>query len=465
MALNTEMPGRHLRNLYSLLGSQRTGPLLVQPLSRQQRTLGVLLVGNDRSQRAFSPDEQELCQRIGAQLGTAIENARLHSDLLAQVTRLSESLRMQQGESLRTTAVLESMPEGVIISGKDGRIVAANATAARTLGIPRERILGHSIERLLGEVALDTQAIAGVFSQPNRPVQATFESEHGIIHVSAAPVCTPKGDHAGVVAFLRDITQETEAEKARSEFITAISQGLRSPLTAVRGYAEALSNGLAGTVSDTQSHFLKIIRDNALRMVSLIENLIAASQIEKGFLTLQYGKTNLSLLISDVVRPFQGELEARQLELRLDVDDEQPLIEADPARVRQILENLVSNAIKFTYPGGRITIGARPLRDVEGQPPTYYSLWVADTGIGIAAEEQPKIWRRYYRPANSLATETGKLCVGLSIVKSLVEAHNGRVWVESTPGVGSTFTVLLPTRRIQSISGEQSQVHTSLDAG
>jgi signal transduction histidine kinase len=215
-------------------------------------------------------------------------------------------------------------------------------------------------------------------------------------------------------------------------------------------------------VSDTQSHFLKIIRDNALRTVSLVENLVAASQIEKGFLTLQYGETNLRRLISDVVRSFQHELEARQLELSLDMDDDRALIEADPARVRHILENLVSNAIKFTYPGGEVTIGARPLRDVEGQPPTHYSIWVADTGIGIPAEEQPHIWGRYYRPANSLDGEAGELSVGLSIVKSLVEAHNGRVWVESTPGVGSTFTVLLPIKRIQPISNEHSQAHTSL---
>ena len=114
-----------------------------------------------------------------------------------------------------------------------------------------------------------------------------------------------------------------------------------------------------------------------------------------------------------------------------------------------ILDNLVSNALKFTYPGGCITIGAKPLQGTAGEPQTHCAIWVSDTGIGVPPEEQPHIWERFYRPTSPLAAGGGGLGVGLSIVKSLVEAHKGRVWVESTPGVGSTFTVLLPIKRVQ----------------
>jgi signal transduction histidine kinase len=131
----------------------------------------------------------------------------------------------------------------------------------------------------------------------------------------------------------------------------------------------------------------------------------------------------------------------------LELDDNLLAIEADPARVRQIVDNLVSNAVKFTYPGGRVTIGATLLHDEGEQPQMHCAIWVEDTGIGISPEEQEHIWERFYRPANPLAVEASGLGVGLSIVKSLVEAHNGRVWLESTPGMGSKFTVLLPTKR------------------
>jgi signal transduction histidine kinase len=281
------------------------------------------------------------------------------------------------------------------------------------------------------------------------PLQTVFELEGKIVHVSAAPVLTPSGDNLGVVAVLRDISRETEAERAKSEFITAISHELRTPLTAIRGYTEALDGGMVGPMSEAQAHFLGIIRDNALRMGNLAENLIAISELEKDGIKLEYVETDVHLAIGDVVRAFRNELEARELALVLELDDDLTTIEADPARVRQIVDNLVSNAVKFTYPGGRVTIGTALLRDDGERPQEHCAIWVEDTGIGISSEEQEHIWERFYRPVNPLAVEASGLGVGLSIVKSLVQAHNGRVWLESTPGAGSKFTVLLPIKRTQ----------------
>lgn len=453
LVVNTDTDNPHLQAVYELLGSSETGPIIVQPLLCQHRVLGALVLGNDRSQRTFRTGEGRLCQHIAAHMATAIQNARLYQDREVHVRQLSGLLQSSEQEIQRHVAILGSIAAGVVVTDKEGHIVAANAAAERTLGVSREHILDHSLERLAAQVALNPQADWCALTQCEGPLQVALELESGVIRIDAAPVVTPAGDHLGTVALLRDVTPETEAEKARSEFITAISQGLRSPLTSIRGYAEALSSGMVGSVSEAQSHFLKIIRDNALRMAGLIENLVAASQIERGFLTLEYGEIDLHLLISDVLRSFEGELEARQLEINMEVDDRLPLIEADPARVRQILENLISNAIKFTYPGGHISVGVKTLRDNEGQPPTHCSIWVADTGIGISAEEQPHIWERFRRSADSLDTEASRLGVGLSIVRSLVEAHSGRVWVESTPGGGSTFTVLLPIKHAPSLGG------------
>jgi len=135
----------------------------------------------------------------------------------------------------------------------------------------------------------------------------------------------------------------------------------------------------------------------------------------------------------------------------LDLPTDLPLVEVDPNRLRLIMDNLLSNAIKFTYPEGRITLGCRAIYGTLGQP-TYFSIWVSDTGVGIPLEEQGLIWQRFYRVDNPLSLEAGGLGIGLTITKALVEAHAGRVWVDSTPGQGSTFTVLLPIKRGQDVS-------------
>jgi len=438
-----------LESLYTLLDSPQIGPTIIQPLLRQQRALGLLIIGNDHCQRPFTPGEGRLSQSIAVQVASAIDNARLYRDLAVQTHQLANLLQLQKANTRQQMAILESIAEGVIVSDQDGRIVTANAAAEKILGVTRQRILGLLLERMVNQISLGPSADWRAVTHSETPLQTVFNLENKIVHVNSAPALTSDGEHLGTVAILRDITKETEAERAKSDFITVASHELRTPLTAIRGYTEALSSGMAGKVTETQYHFLRIVRDNALRMANLTENLIAVSEIEKEFLKLDYEYTDLQLLIGDVVVSFQSQLEDRQLEMHLDLDPSLPLVDADAARIRQILDNLVSNAIKFTYPGGKITIGARSLQEENGQPPTQYAIWVSDTGIGIPPQEQARIWERFYRPSNPLAEEASGLGMGLSIVKSLTEAHAGRVWLESAPGMGSTFTVLLPIRRIQ----------------
>jgi PAS domain S-box-containing protein len=435
-----------------LLGSPEAGPTIVQPLLHQKAILGALVVGNDHSRHTFSPNKSRLCQSVAVQVTAAIENARLYRDLQAQATQLAELLQSQEDEGRRRMAILESVADGVVVSDSEGRIIIVNVAAERILGTARKRILGRSLRHLTGHTALDPNTDWGVVADSDTTLQTVFELEGKVVHVSAAPVLTPSGDNLGIVAVLRDISREVEGERAKSEFITSISHELRTPLTAIRGYAEALGGGMVGPLSEAQTHFLGIIRDNALRMGSLTENLIAISELERGGLKLEYIETDIHLAVGDVVNGFQSEIEARQLDLVLMLDENLPTIEADPARIRQILDNLISNAVKFTYPGGRVTIGASLLRDEENPSTPHCAIWIEDTGIGISPDEQAHIWERFYRPSSPLAVEASGLGVGLSIVKSLVEAHNGRVWLESTPGVGSKFTVLLPIKRTKPVS-------------
>ncbi len=455
LIINANVNVPRLQSLYTLLGSQQTGPTIVQPLVCQRRVLGALVVGNDHSQREFAPDEARLFRSIAAQLATAIENAWLFRDLKKRAKQLGDSLQSQEDESQRQAAILESLTEGVIVEGQDRRVVITNATAERVLDIPRQQILGRSLEQVLSRIPAAPQIDWKGIVHSEAPFEGEFELKTGLVCIRVAPVLTTASKHLGAMAILHDITKEAEAERTKNELATAISHEILTPLTAIRGYTEALSSRMVGPVSPAQSQLLKIIANNTMRMVGLTENLIAVSQIDKGFLTLEYGETDLHLIALDIVRSFQDQFEAHQLEVSLELDDGTPTIEADPARVRQTLNNLISNAVKFTYPGGHITIGAGVMSDDGGQPANHCAVWVSDTGIGIAPEEQPRIWERFYRPPSPMTTEGSGLGVGLSIVKSLVAAHGGRVWVESTPGVGSTFTMLLPIKQAPQARGQE----------
>jgi two-component system phosphate regulon sensor histidine kinase PhoR len=364
-------------------------------------------------------------------------------------TSLTKSLQSCDagGDVIRKADILESVPEGIVVSDGQGNVVAVNATAEAILGFSRQRILGRSLKSLEGYIASDSEVDWQAIAQSDRPLLTVSGLGDKTVHVHSAPVFTSSGDRQGTVIILRDVTTATSAERAKSEFTAAISRELRTLTTAVQGYAEALSTGVVGAVSEAQSDFLRIIDENASRALSLTENLIAVSQVETGFLKLEYGEAKLRTLIDAVVCSFRSQLEARQLGVSLELDESLLSIEADPARLRRILDNLVSNAIKFTYPGGHITIGTKHMLGDDQHLPSHCAIWVSDTGIGIQPEEQVRIWTRFYQPVASSPTETNRFGVGLFIVKSLVEAHKGHVWVESKPGEGSTFTVLLPIKR------------------
>lgn len=447
LLLKPETATPQLRSLYALLGSQKVGPLLIQPLIRQRRVLGVLVVGNDHSGRSFEEREARLCHSIAAQVSAAIDNARLYRRLEEQARRLADALtRTEEAVGLRE-AILESIVEGVIVTDNKGHAVLLNDTAANILGARKEQLLGRPLQRLLEPTAWGQPADMSRLMESPTPLQTLLELEGKRIHVSAAPVHVSSGERVGTVAVLRDVTGEMQAEQAKREFIATISHELRTPLTAILGYAEALHSGMAGELTETQKRLVRTIHENARRMTAMANNLIALAEAERGRLELEYRETDLPLIIGETLQAFIPQMKARQLTWELEIEDGFPPIEADPERIRQVVANLLSNAVKFTPPGGHITIGTAIVREKGITDPHFCRLWVADTGIGIPVEEQHRIWERFYSAEEPLKTEAGGLGVGLAIVKSLVEAHHGRVWVDSAPGEGSTFTLLLPIRR------------------
>jgi two-component system phosphate regulon sensor histidine kinase PhoR len=239
-----------------------------------------------------------------------------------------------------------------------------------------------------------------------------------------------------VVLVLHDISELRRLERVRRDFVANVSHEFKTPLTAIQGFAETL---LGGALEEPQNsrRFLGIIRDHAARLARLTDDLLELSQAEAGRLELEMQPLSVSGLIEACLDTTRLKGREKNLTLAADCPSDLPLVRGDQARLREALQNLLDNAVQYTPPGGRVTVRAAR---VDGQ----VSIAVTDTGIGIPQADQERIFERFYRVDAARSREVGGTGLGLSIAKHLVEAHGGRIRVESEVGRGSTFTLLLP---------------------
>jgi PAS domain S-box-containing protein len=426
--------------LHALLGSVEMGPLIVQPLVHKEESLGVIILSNSRTKRHFTQDDGRLCEALASQVTAAIANAHIYQ-------HVSELLRARQEEASQRRAILESIADGVVVADARGRVVMANAAAERIFETPRTELIGGGISKVYKGLFEEKGPLPGATPLSKASfLQSTFELGEKTIRGSLAPVYLPEGELLGTVAVFRDITKEAEAERAKNRFIATVSHELRTPMTSVKGYLDLLIGGVAGEINATHKRFLTTIRINADRMINIINNMIYISDLDRAPLQLSVKPTDVAEQINEAVAAIREQLEARDLTLSLEVADNLPPARADPTRLRQVLDNLLSNACKFTYPGGQIKIRAQ-CHDgdgVEADSSGFLLVSIADTGVGIAPEEREKIFEPFYRAENPLEVEAAGVGVGLTISRSLVQAHGGRMWVESEPGQGSVFYFTLP---------------------
>ncbi len=435
-----------LKNLSTLLGGHLIRTALIQPLMHQSRCLGVLVASLEENQRAFADERRQFSETIGAQIAGAIENVRLYRAVGSKAQELERLLKRREAELRRESAILESMTEGVLVTDADGCFVMMNRAAEEILGVKRQQFLGRTFQEVMKAYTFTGTISPSALMSLADTYETLFTIEDRYVRVHAAPVLMNNGASQGVVSVLQDITREQLAEKAKRDFIASISHELRTPLTAIKGYADVMLNGMAGDVPPVFSQFLRSIRDNTTRMTTLTNNIISIAEIERGTLGLNYQAVDLGDLLRASARRYRERSEEQQKTVTVLIDPELPEIEGDPNRLRIIIDNLVNNAIKFTHDGGEITIGAAPI-DGTMKKPVFVTVWVKDNGVGIPIAEQVRIWDRFYRVEHALSFTAGGLGIGLTITKALTEAHGGRVWVDSEPGVGSTFAVLLPIKR------------------
>ena len=336
-------------------------------------------------------------------------------------------------------ATMESIREGMLVVDGGARVVASNNAARALFG---EVAAATSGERRLSELTRDPSIHAAFAAALERGERAAARVEVGdperrVFDLHVAPLKVRAGasaeSHRAVGVFF-DVTRLERLERVRQEFLSNVSHELRTPLTAILTFVETLEGG---AINDPQNNerFLSVIRRNAERMHSLIDDILELSAIESGTVTVEKASVRLHPLVAEVMTSVAARAEAGRLTLRNEVGPE-VLVLADPRRLEQMLTNLIDNAVKFSREGGTVTVR----HEFGGRD----RISVGDTGEGIPPEHIRRIFERFYRVDRARSRAMGGTGLGLAIVKHLARAHGGEVTVRSTLGEGSTFIIELP---------------------
>jgi len=362
------------------------------------------------------------------------ERTEIAHSINRMARQMGEQISEATREKERLEAVLASMAEGVLVLDADGRIVLANPRLRELLSV-----WGDLVERPVAEVIRDPGIEAALRETRESPRPLVREIEMGaagepvlLMHAAGFPASGPR---VGTVAVFHDVSELRRLDRVRRDFIANASHELRTPLTAIQGFADTLRGGSLS--HDELRPYLDVILRNSQRMANLIGDLLALSRIEGGRSALEKVSVDLPRLTRTLLADFQPRLAEAHLEATLEAEHEPIHCLGDRQAIEQILSNLVSNAIRYTNPGGRIDVRVRA-------HPDAVELEVADTGIGIPAAEQQRIFERFYRVDAARSRALGSTGLGLSIVKHLVKAMGGEIHVESEVGVGSRFRVSLP---------------------
>lgn len=384
------------------------------PLKTPERgIMGVLGVVNRRSERAFGEHEVRLLSALAGYAAVALENAHLYD--------------RAESERLKLRTVLQETGEPVIVLDSRQHILLCNEAAYSALDLPGD-VVGRLAKAAIQHPAL--RALLRSALTRRRTARTQVEVEDG--RIFSAELTRIEG--VGYVLMMQDITQLKELDRIKSEFVFTVSHDLRTPLTTIQGYVSLLDR--VGPLNEQQQEFVERIRTSIVDITSLISELLDLGRIEAGY-DLEMEPLHLEAVIDHVVEEFRPVAAEKNQELRW-TPRTLPLVHGDRQRLRQVVENLLNNALKYTQEGGRIAVEATEGKD-------HVVVHVADNGIGIPAADQPYIFERFYRVESTQTQDFKGTGLGLTIVRSVVEKHGGRVWVESRPGVGSVFTFVLPT--------------------
>jgi len=409
------------------------------PMEFGEQAVGMIYVFRNYG-GAFSANDRQMLQAFADQAAIAVNNAKLYQ----QVTE----------EKRRLDAILEASADGVLILDSSFRLTRFSQALARLTGAPAGRAIGRHHDDVivlhnkragmtLSEAAaggwpLLTRSAAGLLASGPLYVEGDLQRADGArvsVGITYAPLFDREGRLVNVIANVRDITRFREADALKNTFISIISHELKTPVALIKGYAGTLSREDAHWEPQTVRESATIIEEEADRLTHLIDNLLDASRLQAGGLKLARSGVAVDALAARQVELFRTQTTSHTLAANF--PSPFPVVQADAARIEQLLSNLISNAIKYSPDGGAVRVSGKV-------KPDTIEVTVSDEGIGIPVEEQSRIFEQFYRVDDALSRRTQGSGLGLFIAKAIVEAHGGRIWVNSIPGHGAAVTFSLP---------------------
>ena len=390
------------------------------PLITRERVIGVIFVFRNYP-GIFSSNDRALLQSFANQAAIAVDNAQLYQ----QVSQ----------DKQRMDALIDSAADGILILSPGHTTTRCNPAFARMLEQPINQIVGKSHEDVIeltcheDMLTLEQAEAGGWPLTPNATLygEGDLQRSSGVslpVGITYAPLISQDGNLLNIIATVRDITRFREAEEVKSTFISVISHELKTPVALIKGYVGTLRREDANWDREIVKDSLAVIEEEADRLTGLIENLLDASRLQAGGLSISPSDVAMNMVAERVAKLLQTQSSLHTIVV--DFPENFPIVTGDETRLEQVLTNLISNGIKYSPDGGEIRISGQVR-------PTQVIICVSDQGSGVAAEDIPHIFDRFYR--SSIAKRTTKGAgLGLYLARAVIEAHGGRIWVDPRPG-------------------------------
>lgn len=361
---------------------------------------------------------------------------------LYDITDKREAEIARERQARLAFGLIDAALDGMCLTDRHGNIVLANTrmrTLARELNLPEQGTAGERL-RALGDRLTDPADLAlieRIVAKPDARLSHEFEFSDGgrSFQGFISPVETSDGEYLGRIWTIHETTEERQLDRLRRSFTASVSHELRTPLTSILGYLELLRESLS-ELDSAQDRYLSVIDRNANRLLHLVNDLLFVAQIQQGNFEIERERVDPGELARAAIESARPAADVKQIDLRLQTGGSRPIL-GDPIRLGQALDNLVSNAVKFTQEGGHVLVGAEVS---DGR----CTLTVSDDGIGIPKAEQARLFERFFRSSNASDNVIPGTGLGLTIARAIVEAHGGTIDLESSPNSGTTARISIP---------------------
>jgi two-component system, NtrC family, sensor histidine kinase KinB len=348
-------------------------------------------------------------------------------------------------EQQRIEAIMRSIHEPIFVTDKKFHLVLVNPAAERAFGIQeRDALAKHMLESIKNNQLFELVRSA-VESGDSNPSTSTLTLPYGestrIYDVEVELVASDLDEHEGAVVVLKDVTHFRELDEVKSKFVSMVSHEFRTPLTSITLAAGLLIEDKPFKDGSDNAQLLAAIKEDSDRLSSLVTDLLDFTRMESGKISLVQAPVTVRAIAEAATRGMQPQIESRGITVDIDIEDSLPAVFADANKITWVISNLVSNALRYTDPGGRIRVSAR----FEGR---VVVVSCEDSGIGIPADQLLRIFEPFVQLPGTVKRPAGGAGLGLAICKEIVEAHGGRIWAESTLGKGSVFRFSLPVAKV-----------------